>query len=140
MKVVLDTNVVISAGISSDGNPAKIFELFLLEKIINYTTYEIIREIENVMQREKITKILSVDGRKFVLENFKQFSILIKPTISINKVEEDPDDDKFLECAISANIDYIISGDEHLLKLKEFRGIYILNPTEFLEKFFKKIL
>ncbi|RCK78438.1 MAG: hypothetical protein OZSIB_1358 [Candidatus Ozemobacter sibiricus] len=45
---------------------------------------------------------------------------------------EDPDDDKFLECAIALNADFIVSGDRHLLELGDYMGIKILNPRDFL--------
>ena len=54
-------------------------------------------------------------------------------TRQIQAVYDDPDDDKFIECAVSGNADYIISGDQHLLQLKEYSGIKILNASEFLE-------
>jgi len=132
IKVVMDTNVVISSAISSDGNPAHIFEMLLLEKIENYTTTEIIEEIKEVMKRPKITKLVGLPEREFVISNFESFSTKIKPLISLNEVEDDPDDNKFLECAVFANVNYIISGDDHLLKIKDFRGILIITPAEFV--------
>ncbi len=59
-------------------------------------------------------------------------SVLVEPKENINIIKEDPDDNKFLECAVEACADYIISGDAHLLKLQQFRGIEILSPKEFL--------
>ncbi len=50
-------------------------------------------------------------------------------------IDEDPEDDKILECAFDSGVDYIISGDSHLLDLKDFKGIEILSPDEFLEVF-----
>lgn len=130
--VVIDANVVISSAISIDGNPAIIFEMLLLDQIQNYTTEEIIEEIKEVMGRPKIIKLLSFVEREFIINNFRGFSTTIKPEIRLNEIKEDPDDNKFLECAVSANADYIISGDEHLLKVKEFRGIPIVTPAEFV--------
>ncbi len=61
-------------------------------------------------------------------------SILVEPKEKINIIKEDSDDNKFLECAVEACADYIISGDDHLLKLHQFRGIAIVSPREFLSE------
>ena len=132
LKIVLDTNVVVSAAVSSDGNPAKIFEMLIAEKIKNYTSEEIINEIKDVMQREKIRKLLNLQERDFIINNFKEFSEKIIPKIKYEDVLEDKKDNKFLECAVSGKVDYIVSGDEHLIKLKEFKGIKIISPKDFM--------
>jgi hypothetical protein len=132
-KVVLDTNIVVSAAISEDGNPAKIFEMLLLEEITNHTTDDIIAEIKNVMSRPKIAQRLSMVEISFIISNFERFSRKITANEKIDLVKEDPDDNKFLECAVAASADYIISGDEHLLKIREFRGTKMLSPAEFIE-------
>jgi predicted nucleic acid-binding protein len=48
---------------------------------------------------------------------------------------EDPDDDKFLECAVAGKCEIIVSGDKHLLRVEEYQGITILNPRNFVEKY-----
>lgn len=135
IKTVLDTNVVISSAISSDGNPAKIFEMLLLGQIKNYTSEEIIREIQDVIERERIKEKLNPADKTFIIENFKKFSEKIIPNVTCNEIQEDSDDNKFLECALTANVSYIVSGDEHLLRLKEFKGIKILSPAGFVQLF-----
>ncbi len=130
IKVVLDTNVVVSAAISTDGNPALIFEMLILEDIKNYTTQEIIDEIKEVLQRPRITKRISVVEQEFIISTFEKFSEKIISGIKFEEIKDDPDDNKFLECAVSASADFIISGDGHLLNLKEFRGIKIVSPAE----------
>jgi len=59
---------------------------------------------------------------------------LVEPSRKIDFVKEDPADNKILECAVEANVDYIVTYDKHLLKLKEFEGIQIVSPAKFLEK------
>lgn len=53
--------------------------------------------------------------------------------IKLTVIKDDPKDDKFLECAIEAKADFIVSGDHHLKDLKQFRYIKIVSPTEFLD-------
>jgi uncharacterized protein len=131
VKVVLDTNVVISAVLSHDGIPAKIFEMLLSGNIQNYTTKEIVEEIKDVLERLKITKLVDNIQRRWIITNFEQSSICIKPSVNLTIIKNDPDDNKFLECAVSAQAKYIISGDTHLTDLKRYHDILIVTPTEF---------
>lgn len=137
VKVVIDTNVIVSAAKSSDGNPARIFEMLLLEEIINYTTKEIIEEIKEVLARPRIK--LNLLEQEFIINNYKRFSIKIETMSKFDIIKEDPDDNKFLECAFDGKAVYIISGDDHLLNLKEFKGIKILTPAEFVRLMQKNV-
>ncbi len=58
----------------------------------------------------------------------------VSPTVKLDVIKADPKDNIILECAVAGNADYIVSGDKHLLDLKEFSGIKILKPAEFLRK------
>jgi len=136
---VIDTNAVISAPLSEEGNPAKIFELLLLEEISNFTSNEILEEITEVFSRDKIKKKLSKEKTDFIIKNFKKFSKLVEPSIKLNVVKDDLDDNRVLECAETANADYIVSGDEHLIKLRNYKNIRIVSPKEFFEIYLKHI-
>lgn len=74
LNVVIDTNTIISAPLSKDGNPAKIFELLLLEEINNFRSENITNEIVEVFNREKIKKLISEDKINFIIDNYKKFS------------------------------------------------------------------
>ncbi len=131
-KVVLDTNVVVSAAVSSDGNPAKIFEMIINSEIKNYTSSQIIEEIKEVMGRERIKEALGDKDARFFIDTFEKLSEKIIPIAAYDEIKEDSDDNKFLDCAMAAGAEYIISGDGHLLKLKEFGGIKIVSPADFI--------
>jgi len=131
--VVIDTNIVISAPLSKESNPAKIFELLLVEEIENYTSEEIIKEIKGVFKRKKIKNKLSQDKINFIIENFRKFSKIIRPSIKLNIIKKDLFDNKILECAETAKADFIISGDMHLRGLINYKNIRILSPKGFLE-------
>ena len=139
LKVVVDTNTIISAPLSEDGNPAKIFELLLIEEISNFRSEDITNEIIEVFNRGKIKKLISEDKIHFIIDNYKKFSKLVKPSVKLNVVKEDDDDNKVLECAETANADYIISGDEHLLKLRNYKNAKIVSSKEFLDIYLKHI-
>ena len=132
-KVVIDTNTIISAPLSEDGNPAKIFELLLLGEINNFRSEEITNEVIEVFHRDKIKKLISEEKTQFIIDNYKKFSELVKPNIKLNVVKVDEDDNRILECAETANVGYIISGDEHLLNLKNYKNIRIVSPKKFLQ-------
>jgi len=133
LKVVIDTNTVISAPLSEEGNPAKIFELLLLGEINNFRSEEITNEIVEVFNREKIKKLISENKTNFVIDNYRKFSKLVKPNIELSIVKDDKDDNRILECAETANANYIVSGDRHLLELKNHKNIKIVSPKEFLD-------
>jgi len=139
IKVVIDTNVLISAGVSKDGNPAQIFELLLIEAIENYTSEEIILEVIDVFNRPKFTNIITGTDKKFIINKYKFLSKNIIPKQKFNIVKDDPKDNKFIDCAVEANAEFLISGDPHLLEIKKFQEIKVVSPKEFLENFKTKL-
>ena len=66
-----------------------------------------------------------------ILERVFQFVNIIVPSVKVDVVKDDSDDNKIIECAIKSNAEYILSYDKHLLKLKEYKGIRIVRPEEF---------
>lgn len=68
------------------------------------------------------------------VETIRYFAEFVDPEEDITAVEADPDDDKFLEAAVAGNVDYVVSGDQHLLNLDTFRGIDIVDPRTFYER------
>ena len=130
--MVLDTNIVVSVLIAEKGASAGIFEKILLGELINYTSKEIIEELREVFGRKEITKRTDSKARNFILENYLGNSIKILKKTEINLVEHESDN-KFIETAVDAEADYIVTGDQHLLKLKEFNEIKIVKPKEFLD-------
>ena len=133
MKVVIDTNIIISAAISEDGTSAKIFELFLLKKIINYTSEDIIREVEEVINRPLFNEYINEEYKEFIISNFKLISMVVKPVFDEKAVVMDESDNKFINCALSVKAD-IISGDKHLLQLGNYKGIKVHSAKSFLDK------
>jgi len=128
VRVVLDTNILVSS-IFWGGIPNKILESWVSEKFELLLSEEILKEYERVLF--KISK-----GKKdqlvyqwllFIAENSLIVNIKKRFKLSI-----DPDDDKFIECAVAGNAKYIVSGDSHLLDLKNVKNIQILLVSEFV--------
>ena len=130
MKLVLDTNVFIS-GIFWTGSSNKILELWKEEKFTLITSMDIISEIIGVLNDFKIQlpPQMITEWAELILKN----STVVEPKEKISAVSEDPSDNKFLETAVTGSADFIISQDNHLLKLKEFNSIKLLTPDDFLK-------
>ncbi len=109
--------------------------MILLGDLNNYTCDEIIMEINDVCKRDKIKKRANEIKIRLFINLYHNYSKKIVVTTVIDVVKEDPDDNIFIACAITAEAEYIISGDAHLLNLKEYEGIKIISPREFLDKF-----
>ena len=60
---------------------------------------------------------------------------MIHPEVELNVIEDDPDDDKIIECAVAEDADYIVSGDSHLLDLEQHAQFQIYSTNEFLNNF-----
>ena len=130
MKVVIDTNVVIS-GIFFCGNPKKILQLCIENAITAYVTDEIVSEYERVI--EEMQKKAKREIPRKALDDLLLLTELITTNTKID-ICRDPDDNKFIECAISANALYIVSTDKDLLDLKQYNEIKVVTATEFLRR------
>ena len=118
-RVVLDTNIIVSALIAKEGASARLFEKLILGEIENYTNKEIIAELKEVFGRKEITERTTKTARKFVIREYLNNSIQIAAKARVNVVEH-LQDNKFIETCLDAGIPCLITGDQHLLKLKEF--------------------
>ena len=133
LKVVIDTNVVISA-LLFGGAPGKLVAFWQQGIIKPAASKEIIDEYLRVLTYPKFK--LSEEEINYLLyqEILPYFDIIdVQPGPRI--IKEDPEDDKFIRCASAAASKYIISGDQHLLALKKYQKITILSPSEFVNKF-----
>lgn len=129
-KVVIDTNVFIS-GLNFTGKPSEVLKLFWKGEIKALISPFILKEIEKIL-REKFE--WSEGQVQRILNRIKAKAIEVRPKIKVSVIKEKDDDNRILECAVEGKAQYLISGDErHLLPLKEYQGIRILSPSEFLK-------
>ena len=134
LKLVLDTNTLFSA-FFWEGNEADLFRKIEQGKAKLYITSEILKEVEEVIKRPKFNEVMKKAGLTpdQITQKIVTLShLVIAPTITV-KVFRDEKDNKFLECAESAKADYLVSGDEDLLSLKEYKGIPIVRTRRILE-------
>ena len=130
MKIVIDSNIFISAFFWG-GKPKEIFDRVLNGFDELYITDEIVNEINKVMGSNKFT--VNNNDIKDYINIIEKYSKKIVSKNNIKSISRDADDDKILQCGIDGNVDYIITGDNDLLILKEYNKIKIIKPKEYLE-------
>jgi putative PIN family toxin of toxin-antitoxin system len=132
MKVVMDTNIFVSSFFG--GNPRKIIDLWKKGNISLCLSKDILEEYIDVLQRvglkeeDEIEELLSLFAKGVNI-------IFATKTPKIKVIKDDPDDDKFIECAVALKAEIIITGDKALRKIGEYMGIEILSPQEFLKTY-----
>lgn len=136
MRIVLDTNVVMSA-LLWRGNPYRLLEALRADSDTQlYSSPALLAELTDVLSRRAATEQLARIGRTAhtVLTDYLEAVELIEPE-PIATTSRDPDDDEVLATALACNADLIVTGDTDLLVLKSFRDIPILPPTNALTFF-----
>ncbi len=129
-RIVVDTNVFISSFFG--GKPKKIIDMWKDGQFTLCLSASIIEEYVLVLDRflgkydNEIDELLKIFSSGYN-------SIFVKNPKKLNIVKDDPDDNKFIECAVSLKAKYIISGDVHLKSIKSYLDIKILSPAEFLD-------
>jgi uncharacterized protein len=134
VRIVVDTNVLISSFFG--GYPRRIIDLWKIGAVTLCLTNEIIEEYVDVLKRMGIAD--SEELRELLLLFRKQYNCVFTNRTSSIKVCVDDDDNKFIEAAVALSAEIIISGDKHLKSLKQYAGILILPPKEFIEHAIKR--
>ena len=129
--IVADTNIFLS-GIFWKGNfSSQVIDLWRNRKLDLISSIPIIEELTKNLEgfKIKMDKDMVQEWKNKILEN----SLIVESQEDINIVKEDEEDNKFVEAAVAGKANYIVTQDNHLLKVKEFRGIKILTPKDFLD-------
>lgn len=125
MRIVLDTNIYIAAAIGSEIAEEIIQLAVKTDTVTLLTSEEIIEEL-----REKL--LSKFDRSEEIVHIFtnriKKIAEIVETKEKVNIIIRDPDDNKILECALAGNADLIVSADQDLIKLKEFKGMGIIHP------------
>ena len=129
MRIVLDTNVFISSCFG--GKPRSIIDLWKDGRLTLCLSHDIVEEYVEVLRR------LGLNNAPELEELLKLFAtgfhiVFTTKTPEIHVVP-DPDDDKFIACALALKAGYVVSGDKALVEVRQCQGIKIVNPREFLE-------
>ena len=134
MRITVDTNILISAAFWT-GDSNRIIDMVEEKEIELVLSKEIIEEFMRVLGCEEMQKKIVNKGliMRRTVEKIVALSNIVEPSMKLDAVKDDPDDNKILECAIAGNADFIVSSDNHLLKLRDFKGMKIITPAEFLK-------
>lgn len=134
IRIVLDANQFISALLKPGSNPDAIMRLVREEKVLLLMSESICDEVRRVLTYPKIFKRLNLSKEQldFFLKGLRAVAVITAGKLSLPLLAADPDDTKNLECAVEGKADYLVSGDHHLLDLKFYQGIRIVDPLMFL--------
>ncbi len=134
MKVVLDTNIVVASYLVSTGVPARLLSLWRAGEFDVLVSEAILEEYERILGSPRLIRVHGMTAAEIAedMESFRQYALLVEPEESLRVVQDDPDDDKFFECAVAGGAAYVVSRDEQVLAIREFRGIRVLLPEAFL--------
>jgi putative PIN family toxin of toxin-antitoxin system len=134
IRVVVDTNVFISSFFG--GNPRKVIDLWKSGEITLCLSRPIVDEYIEVLRRlelqdeKELEELLALMAHGFHI-------VYTAKTPELHIVEEDPDDDKFIECAVALKAKFVITGDRAVRKIKDYMNIKMVSPGEFLSSFRK---
>lgn len=133
MRVVLDTNVVVS-GLIWGGKPYQLLQAATDGDITLYTSPVLLDELREVLAREHLASRLAKKASPSFVEQaigfYGELAVVVVSPLATPKASRDPDDDEVLACALAAQADLIVSGDGDLLTLGSFQGIPIIKAVE----------
>jgi putative PIN family toxin of toxin-antitoxin system len=128
-RVVADTNIYVSA-LMFAGLPGSLLDLGLLQAFILVTSPPLLDELEDKL---RVKFGVTPQDAATIRTKLEGVADVVVPDFILDLVEDDPDDNRVLECAVAGKADYIVSGDPHLLNLKAHAGIPILTARQFLD-------
>ena len=129
VKIVLDTNVLVS-GIFFNGAPNKILARMLAGKFQLCVSAEIMAEYDRILG--KMAEAHPGIEYAEILEQIRGAAIVVRDVKLRGQVCSDPDDDKFLACALESKALLVVSGDRALLETNGYMGVHVLKPSPFL--------
>ncbi len=136
MRLVLDTNTIAS-GLLWKGPPHAVLMAARERNDISlYSSPRLLAELANVLARKELSTAVVASRRspEVLLQRYLQVARVVVPAVIAPVIRTDPDDDHVLACALAAKADLIVSGDSHLLNLKTYQGIPVVNAAEALTR------
>ena len=132
IKLVLDTNVLVSALIKRE-KPRELILRIADGKAQLFLSKDILEEFVEVAYDSKIMRYISSKDLVEFLKILGNLAKIVKVRSKFKVISQDPSDDKVLSAAFNGKVDYIVSGDEHLLSLQEFGRIKLVSISEMLD-------
>lgn len=118
-----------------NGYSARIIDKVEKKELQLFVSEEILDEFSKVLDYDEIQDKIKDKNleMKYTVAKIESLATIVEPREHFVVIKDDPDDNKFLDCAVAAKADFIISQNKHLLKLKEFEGIKIVTPEDLLK-------
>ena len=138
LRVVLDTNIIVSSLISKSGPPAQIIDAWRQLKFILITSPAILEEIRAILKHPRICKKYKIADEDIdtLINLLNQFAFIVPGEANVaGAVPADPADEKFLACALDGHANLLVSGDHHLLDLKFYQYFPLVTARQFLEQY-----
>lgn len=134
MRIVLDTNVLISSLVAAKSAPAQILARCNAGELEMLVSLDTLAELRRVLAYPRIQKRLYYNAGQIeaYIDLLQQIGVMIDQVPKVRAVPDDADDDKFIALALAGNASYLVTGDDHLLSMRQFQGITILKPAAFI--------
>ena len=133
MRAVLDTNVVVS-GLIWRASPRQVLDAARDKRLTLYTSGVLLDELAEVLSRPHLASVIAENHTSpaFLMQRYGMLAQIVGPAQTARVVAKDIDDDAVIACALAAQADWIVSGDAHLLNLKHYQGMRIIDAAEAL--------
>lgn len=131
LRVVLDTNVLVAFLLTRGHTISAILDAWERRDFHLVTSPVLIAEVRRTLKKPQLRPHIRSEAAQALLEAMAEDAHLISGDLQLQGVTLDPDDDAVVSCAIEGDVDYIVSGDAHLLNLGEYEGIRIVTPAAF---------
>ncbi|HEX3941384.1 MAG TPA: putative toxin-antitoxin system toxin component, PIN family, partial [Acidobacteriaceae bacterium] len=128
--IVLTGPTIFISALMFGGLPGTLLDLALVNSFQLLTSAVLLDELDEKL-REKFE--ISPKDTHLIRIRLEASAVIVTPDFSLAVIEDDPDDDRVLECAVAGKADYIVSGDRHLVKLGSYRGIPIMTARQFMD-------
>lgn len=134
MRIVIDTNVLISAFLSPRGAPAHVFRQYEQGSFDLLVSEPILTEYQQALKYPKVQAHHQMSDAEVasVIENFRRAAIIVSPQVPVQPDLADKDDIKLFACAVAGEGEYIVSGDRLVQDVGAYKGIQVLSPSLFL--------
>ena len=140
-RVVLDTNVFVSGTATVGTPPSQIIEAWRNRSIVLVTSPHILAEVKEVLLREEIMRYTGLSAKEVyeLISEIEKRAYVTQGLYEVWKIKCDPDDNIILACAIEGYVTHIVTGDtKSLLPLKEYHGIRILIPSDYVRAYLRQ--
>lgn len=134
-RLVIDSNVWISAALSPHGAPAQLIRRVLAGGTVVFSA-DTFAELEQRLWKPKFDRYLNTERRHLILHDLSAIAFWVEPPPAITSIaySRDPDDDKFIHAALAARARWLVSGDQDLLGVPAIPGLSILSPAAALQQ------